>query len=75
MFSAQYVDWLVPLAPVAGFGAAALTVAVLAATRAVFSHRTGIHAGGDAVWWLVVRDLAVVALAAGLARRQRRTVV
>jgi uncharacterized membrane protein len=62
VFSAQYVDWLVPLAPVAGIAASGVTVAVLALTRAVFSHRSGIQAGGDAVWLLLVRDVCVVFL-------------
>jgi uncharacterized membrane protein len=62
VFSAQYVDWLVPLAPLAGIGASAATLVVLALTRAVFSHRTGIQAGTDAVWLLLVRDSCVVVL-------------
>jgi uncharacterized membrane protein len=62
VFSAQYVDWLVPLAPLAGVGASAATVVVLALTRAVFSHREGIQAGTDAVWLLLVRDCCVVVL-------------
>jgi hypothetical protein len=60
VFSAQYVDWLVPLAPLAGLAASAATVVVLALTRLVFSHRSGIHAGGDAVWLLLARDTIVV---------------
>jgi len=62
VFSAQYVDWLVPLAPLAGLAASGATVAILALTRAVFSHRAGIQAGGDAVWLLLVRDACVVFL-------------
>jgi uncharacterized membrane protein len=72
VFSAQYVDWLVPLAPLAGAVASGLTVAVLALTRVVFSHRDGIHRIGDAVWLLVARDLAVLALWAGLLAAARR---
>jgi hypothetical protein len=64
VFSAQYVDWLVPLAPVAGVGAATVTVAVLALTRAVFSHRSGIAADGGAVWLLLARDISVALVAA-----------
>jgi hypothetical protein len=60
VFSAQYVDWLVPLVPLAGLAAAAATVVVLALTRLVFSHRSGIQAGGDAVWLLLARDTFVV---------------
>jgi uncharacterized membrane protein len=62
VFSAQYVDWLVPLAPLAGVAASGVTVAIFALTRAVFSHRAGIQAGGDAVWLLLVRDACVVFL-------------
>jgi uncharacterized membrane protein len=60
VFSAQYVDWLVPLVPLAGLAASAATVAVLGLTRLVFSHRSGIQAGGDAVWLLLARDTLVV---------------
>jgi hypothetical protein len=60
VFSAQYVDWLVPLVPLAGLAASAATVVVLALTRLVFSHRSGIQAGGDAVWLLLARDTFVV---------------
>jgi hypothetical protein len=60
VFSAQYVDWLVPLVPLAGLAASALTVVALGLTRLVFSHRTGIQAGGDSVWLLLVRDTFVV---------------
>ena len=62
VFSAQYVDWLVPLVPLAGLAAAGVTVVVLALTRLIFSHRTGIQAGGDAVWLLLSRDTCVVFL-------------
>jgi hypothetical protein len=60
VFSAQYVDWLVPLVPLAGLAASAATVVVLGLTRLVFSHRSGIQAGGDAVWLLLARDTIVV---------------
>jgi hypothetical protein len=60
VFSAQYVDWLVPLVPLAGLAASATTVVILALTRPVFSHRSGIQAGGDAVWLLLARDTIVV---------------
>ena len=60
VFSAQYVDWLVPLVPLAGLAASASTVVVLGLTRLVFSHRTGVQAGGDAVWLLLARDTFVV---------------
>jgi Glycosyltransferase family 87 len=60
VFSAQYIDWLVPLVPLAGLAASAATVVVLGLTRLVFSHRSGIQAGSDAVWLLLVRDACVV---------------
>jgi hypothetical protein len=60
VFSAQYVDWLVPLVPLAGLATSAATVVVLGLTRLVFSHRSGIRAGDDAVWLLLVRDTVVV---------------
>ena len=60
VFSAQYVDWLVPLVPLAGLAAGATTVVVLGLTRLVFSHRTGIQASGDSVWLLLARDTVVV---------------
>jgi hypothetical protein len=60
VFSAQYVDWLVPLVPLAGLAASAATVGVLGLTRLVFSHRSGIQAGGDTVWLLLARDTFVV---------------
>jgi Glycosyltransferase family 87 len=60
VFSAQYVDWLVPLVPLAGLAASAATVVALVLTRLVFSHRSGIQAGGDAVWLLLARDTFVV---------------
>jgi len=63
VFSAQYVDWLVPLVPLAGLTATAATVVVLTLTRLVFSHRSGIQAGGDAVWLLLARDTFVVFVA------------
>jgi uncharacterized membrane protein len=62
VFSAQYVDWLVPLVPLAGLAASAVTVVVLGLTRLVFSHRSGIQTGGDAVWLLLARDTLVVFL-------------
>ena len=60
VFSAQYVDWLVPLVPLAGLAASAVTVAVLGLTRLVFSHRSDVQTGGDAVWLLLARDTLVV---------------
>jgi uncharacterized membrane protein len=68
VFSAQYVDWIVPLAPLAGLGASALTIVVLVLTRLVFSHRTALAHDHD-VGLLLARNLAVVALFAVLLKR------
>jgi hypothetical protein len=61
VFSAQYVEWLVPLAPLAGVDAAVGTAVVLGLTRLVFSHRAELARDED-VGLLVARNLAVVAL-------------
>jgi uncharacterized membrane protein len=61
VFSAQYVVWLAPLAPLAGAAASAVTVAVLGLTRAVFSHRAALAEQHD-VGLLVARNLLVVVL-------------
>jgi hypothetical protein len=62
VFSAQYVDWFVPLVPLAGAVPAALTAVLFALTRLVFSHRAAIQADAGSVWLLLARDLLVVAL-------------
>jgi hypothetical protein len=64
VFSAQYVDWLVPSVPLAGPAASGLLVVVLALTRHAFDH-------ASAVWPLVLRDLLLVGLFAGLVLRLR----
>jgi uncharacterized membrane protein len=61
VFSAQYVEWLAPLAPLAGAVAGVLTIAVLASTHVVFSHRSDLAQQHD-VALLVARNLAVVVL-------------
>jgi hypothetical protein len=71
VFSAQYVEWLAPLAPLGGTVAAALTVVVLALTHAVFSHRSAIGEQRDLAW-LLVRNLAVVVLFARLSLARDR---
>ncbi|MES1248894.1 MAG: hypothetical protein ABUS54_14600 [Actinomycetota bacterium] len=74
VFSAQYVEWLAPLAPLGGLVASAGTVIVLGLTHAVFSHRSALAEQRD-VALLLVRDLSVVALflllAIGVRRRPR----
>jgi hypothetical protein len=61
VFSAQYVEWLAPLAPLGGGVAATGTAVVLGLTHVVFSHRSTIAEGGDLAY-LLVRNVAVVAL-------------
>lgn len=70
VFSAQYVEWLAPLAPLAGVVAAGMTVVVLVLTHAVFSHRDALADQRD-VGLLLARNLAVVALSAVLLARNR----
>jgi uncharacterized membrane protein len=70
VFSAQYVEWLTPLAPLAGTVAAAATAVVLVLTNAVFDHRSALAAQHD-VALLVVRNLCVVALFGVLLARDR----
>ena len=70
VFSAQYVEWLAPLAPLAGAVAGGLTLVVLALTHAVFSHRSALADQRD-VPLLLVRNLFVVVLFAWLALRER----
>ena len=68
VFSPQYVDWLVPLVPAAGAAASAGLLVVLALTRVVFDRfhapggPDGQHYKDALVWWVVARDLLVVAL-------------
>jgi len=64
VFSAQYVDWLVPLAPLVAVGALG-TVPVLVLTRLVFSHRAELANVAD-VPLLLARNATVVALFVGL---------
>jgi hypothetical protein len=64
VFSAQYVDWLVPLAPLVPAGAVG-TVPVLVLTRLVFSHRSELAHVSD-VPLLLARNATVVALFATL---------
>ncbi len=75
VFSPQYVDWLVPLVPAAGAVASAVLLVVLGLTHVVFNR---FHASGEVhkhalTWWVLARDVLVVALygilVARLARR------
>jgi hypothetical protein len=77
VFSPQFVDWLVPLVPGAGYVASAVLLGVLLLTRVEFHHfTTGItaqHTADDWArslsWWVFARDLLVVALFGLLAGR------
>jgi uncharacterized membrane protein len=67
VLSPQYTAWLVPLVPAAGFAASAVLVAVLALThlewdRFATGHGSVEHWGQVLSWWILVRDLALVAL-------------
>ena len=78
VFSPQYVDWLVPLVPVAGAVASALMLVIFGLTRIVFDrfHSPGGPAGehylAALTWWVFARDLVVVGLYAWLVARLRK---
>lgn len=85
VLSPQYVVWLVPLVPAVGLVASGLLVVVLALTRAdwnrfVLPHGSVHHWGEVMSWWILARDLALVALfallvvklRAGATQRNRR---
>jgi uncharacterized membrane protein len=61
VFSAQYVDWLVPLVPLVSVGAAVGSIPALVLTRLVFSHRSQLANVTD-VPLLLARNAFVVAL-------------
>ena len=70
VFSAQYVEWLAPLAPLGGIVSAAVTGVVLVLTHVVFSHRSALAEQRDC-WMLLLRNVTVVALSAVLLARDR----
>jgi uncharacterized membrane protein len=77
VFSPQYVAWLAPLVPGAGYVAAALVVVILVLTRIVFQHFiTGQPTTElwirSLAWWVFVRDLVVVGLFGLLVAQLRR---
>jgi uncharacterized membrane protein len=78
VFSPQYVDWLVPLVPAAGAAASALLLGTLALTHVVFDRfhdpggPDGAHYKAALAWWVVARDLLLVALYVLLVLRLRR---
>jgi hypothetical protein len=61
VFSAQYVDWLVPLVPLVSIEAAVGVTPALVLTRLVFSHRSQLANVTD-VPLLLARNALVVAL-------------
>jgi uncharacterized membrane protein len=67
VLSPQYVVWLVPLVPAAGLVASGVLVVVLALTRAewnrfVLPHGSVQHWGDVLSWWILARDVVLVAL-------------
>jgi uncharacterized membrane protein len=76
VLSPQYVVWLVPLVPAAGVVASGVLVVVLALTRAewnrfVLPHGSVQHWGDVLSWWILARDLVLVALFAFLTLKLR----
>jgi hypothetical protein len=76
VLSPQYVTWLVPLVPGVDVIAGGLLVAVLALThlewdRFVEPHGSVAHWGQVLSWWILARDLVLVALFGYLAVRLR----
>jgi uncharacterized membrane protein len=67
VISPQYVVWLVPLVPAAGIVSSGVLVIALALTRAdwnrfVLPHGSVQHWGDVLSWWILARDLVLVAL-------------
>jgi uncharacterized membrane protein len=76
VLSPQYLAWLVPLVPAAGLLAAGVLVVALVLTRAewnrfVLPHGTVHHWGEVLSWWILARDLVLVALFALLVLKLR----
>jgi hypothetical protein len=75
VLSPQYVVWLVPLVPATGLAASAVFVGVMVLTHAEFNrfgpHGTSAHWGQVLSWWIIARDLVLVALFFVLALRLR----
>jgi uncharacterized membrane protein len=74
VFSPQFVAWLAPLVPGAGYVASGLVLVILLLTRVVFQHFVTGQAtveqwARSLAWWVFARDLAVVALFGLLAGR------
>jgi uncharacterized membrane protein len=76
VLSPQYLTWLVPLVPLAGVVESALLAVALVLThlewnRFVEPHGTIQHWGEVLSWWILLRDLVLVALFAALVLRLR----
>jgi hypothetical protein len=76
VLSPQYVVWLVPLVPAAGVAAGAVLVAVLGLTHLEWDRFVGRHGTHDQwghvlSWWILARDVVLVALYALLVLRLR----
>jgi glycosyl transferase family 87 len=78
-FSPQYVDWLIPLVPAAGALASVLLLVIVRLTYSELQRFLGTphfqseHYSHVLTWWVVGRDLVVVALYAVLVIVLRRT--
>jgi uncharacterized membrane protein len=76
VLSPQYLAWLVPLVPAAGLLASGVLVVALVLTRAewnrfVSPHGSVHHWGEVLSWWILARDLVLVALFALLVLKLR----
>jgi hypothetical protein len=75
VLSPQYLAWLAPLVPAAGLVESAVLVAAFALTHVVFDrfgpHGSIEHWGQVLSWWILSRDLVLVALFALLVLRGR----
>jgi uncharacterized membrane protein len=76
VLSPQYLAWLVPLVPAAGLVASCVLVVALILTRLewnrfVLPHGSVHHWGEVLSWWILVRDLVLVALFALLVLKLR----
>jgi uncharacterized membrane protein len=76
VLSPQYLAWLVPLVPAAGLLASGVLVVALVLTRAewnrfVLPHGSVHHWGEVLSWWILARDLVLVALFALLVLKLR----
>ena len=78
VFSPQYVDWLIPLVPAAGAAASALMLVTFGLTHVVFDRfhdpggPGGEHYKAALAWWVIARDLVLLALYVLLVTRLRR---